>query len=834
MEENEDIAAPDLDTIAVPIATPHPTPEATPAPTTNETALEDAETARVAIVAPTNAPAEADTVYGYNASVAPTAPVSDPADVATVRVPAVAASDPTMQDTLVETPAVLMPAVKAPAAAQAKKPFRGGLAHMVWLRYPEFWIAVALAAVLRLWRIDLISFVGDQAALMRLARGAWLHGALPVTSNISSFGTANPPLAVYLLAPFALFGKNPLPAAISIALWNVLGVALCYIFAHRYFGRTIAASGALLLASCGAAVDLSRSIWQPGYLPPVLALWILTLFLGAVTGRRGWFAPHVALLTIAILLHSGAALLIPVSLVGFLLTPRSATPSRREWALAVGLVALLLAPSVLWLVVDQGSDFGILAQYLGQHGAFDLDVFRKLYASLGAPAVDTFGPNALYAQMGIWATVLNIVVTLAFVAGMIVLTERLVRVGVYVWREGATTTTGQKSSMRGGAVAVWRGLRAEATWRGHLLLWLWVVVPVLPLLWHAGPLGVHDLVVIYPGVFIVGGFAFQAVFRRAGTLTSRRAVTRRLARTVVLALLALLVLAQSFQYMLFAVTPSTGSFNALSSYGYPLAEAQQLDAALGSIQAEQNARSIFLSLPQDTRYQSSLAYLTISEHPSRVGSAANCLIFPAPDEEPALVVATLPAGPANTMISSLPQLRLVANLSMAGSDPLSVYQLDGTLPPLLGERALTPVAFADAAGNGLRLDAVAVQTDGMLRLRWTVLGSDAADHSALRYHIAPSIRTSSGSTRALPATDCHPTRWHAGETVFTWIYAGTTTDAQALLLQVRASAQTDVLHTGPALLLAGRPASALPRLLRPSSGAVASDGTLTIPMNETP
>lgn len=826
MDENKDIAAPDQETIKVPIATPKPA-----ASTTDETAFEDAETARVAIVTTTSAPSEADTVYG--SSVAAT---SDPTEIATVRVPAVAvaASDPALSDTIVETPAVLMPVVQAPVAASANRATRGRITRMVWLRYPEFWLAVALAAVLRLWRIDLVSFLGDQATLMQLARDVWLHGALPVTSNVSAFGTANPPLAVYLLMPFTVFDKNPLPAVISIALWNVLGVALCYIFAHRYFGRTIAASGALLFASCGAAVDLSRTIWQPGYLPPVLALWILTLYLGSVTGRRGWFAPHVALLTIAILLNVTAALLIPISLVGFLLTPRPALPSRREWALAVCLVALLLAPTVLWLVVDQGADFGILAQYLAQHGGFDLDVFRQVYASLGAPDVDTFGPNSLYAEMGLWTSVLNIVAALAFVAGMVVLTERLGRVGVYVWREGASTASDRKSRVRNGAAAVWRGLREEATWRGHLLLWLWMVVPVVLLLWHAGPLGAHDLVVIYPGAFITGGFAFQAVFRRAGTLTPRLAVARGLARTAILALLALLVLAQAFQYALFTATPASGSFTALGRYGYPLAEAQQLDAALGSIQAEQHARSIFLSLPQDARYQAPLAYLAISEHSSRVGSAANCLILPAPDEEPALVVATFPPGPANTMITSLPQLRLVANLTMAGSDPLSVYQMEGTLPPLLGERALTPVTFADEAGNRLRLDAVAVQPDGVLRLRWTVLDSAATSQGLPWYRISPAIRTASGDTRALPGADCQPTRWHAGETVFTWASAGATTDAQALLLQVQTGDQTHLRHVGPLQLLAGRSDNAPLRLLRPTSGTVAADGALTVSLSSTP
>ncbi|HKS70380.1 MAG TPA: hypothetical protein VJQ45_08165, partial [Ktedonobacterales bacterium] len=42
----------------------------------------------------------------------------------------------------------------------------------LWLRHPEFWIAVALGAVLRLWALDSTHFLFDQATLMTLALNA--------------------------------------------------------------------------------------------------------------------------------------------------------------------------------------------------------------------------------------------------------------------------------------------------------------------------------------------------------------------------------------------------------------------------------------------------------------------------------------------------------------------------------------------------------------------------------------------------------------------------------------------------------------------------------------
>ena len=119
---------------------------------------------------------------------------------------------------------------------------------------------------------------------MTLAREAVLRGALPLTGILSSIGTLNPPLSVGVLLPTALFTKDPLPAVVLLALWNVLGVALLYIFTLRYFGRMQATVAALLFATCGAAVNYSRFLWQQNYLPPLLVLWAWTLYAGCVRG----------------------------------------------------------------------------------------------------------------------------------------------------------------------------------------------------------------------------------------------------------------------------------------------------------------------------------------------------------------------------------------------------------------------------------------------------------------------------------------------------------------------------------------------------------------------
>ncbi|HEX6122656.1 MAG TPA: hypothetical protein VFY89_05825, partial [Ktedonobacterales bacterium] len=84
-------------------------------------------------------------------------------------------------------------------------------ARFAWARYPEFWLILLAAALLRLWSLDHAQWLDDQAQLLALARDAWLRGALPITGIRSSIGTLNPPLSVYILMPFFLFTKSPLP-----------------------------------------------------------------------------------------------------------------------------------------------------------------------------------------------------------------------------------------------------------------------------------------------------------------------------------------------------------------------------------------------------------------------------------------------------------------------------------------------------------------------------------------------------------------------------------------------------------------------------------------------
>src|SRR5690348_3287370 len=212
MEPNEDIAAPDadmedMDTVELPASAPNQalTRNGTPADmdvTDEAEAIEDTETTVLHGIGAADISSEDTIQFAASKSVAKQRVDDGDDDVA-------------LADTMVETPAVLMPVVRdmhaaphadTPSRAQA---FRTRIAQIPWLRYPEFWLVVALAAFLRLWRIDLTEILNDQVQQLILARGAWLHGALPVTGIAASIGDLSPPLTIYTSVPFVALGKDP-------------------------------------------------------------------------------------------------------------------------------------------------------------------------------------------------------------------------------------------------------------------------------------------------------------------------------------------------------------------------------------------------------------------------------------------------------------------------------------------------------------------------------------------------------------------------------------------------------------------------------------------------
>lgn len=696
-----------------------------------------------------------------------------------------------------------------------------------WARQWEFWLAVALGAALRLIWLNLTQYLDDQTRLMVLARASVTHGVIPLTGIPSSIHTLNPPLSVYLLLPFAAFTADPMPVVISVALWNVIGVALCYIFTLRYFGRRVAAVSALLFATCGAAINYSRFIWQQNYLPTLLILWALTLYLGCVEGRRRWFAANVTLLSLAALLHPVAALLAPVTLIGAVLAPR--IPRWRAWITSALIILALAAPTLYWEKLSDFFDVRAARHYALGSAHINPAVFYYLYEAIG-------GPTASIPHASLALTALNVIAALLFAAGWLVLSARILRPArVLPWRR----ERGLLVATRVWLVALYRGLRASVPWRINLLLWLSVSLPVALMIRHSAALFAHYLMVLYPTAFIVSGIGAVSGMRWLARLA--RARDARIGGWVALALevsLALLLAARSVQWLSVpASLTNAATFHAIGTsgkeYGYPLSVIQGGAKDLALLQQHTGASTVEVITPSDPRYKLPADYIFAGARADRVTLAQSCLLLPSASSSESWLITSATGSlhsPAMDLLATLPHAQTIGTYSMVGGPAYPVYQVNGQVGAPLSMRTVSPAVFSDGQGDAIQITGAESLASGKVALRWNIIAARAPEAESRYFTLAATLGGVTGSTT------CEAQRWQTGETLYT-IMSLSPTDT----FQLTARTGTDGLdiHTAGGLrflsaLDGGQPAAPMRATLATTGetqlvARVNPDGSLMIP-----
>ncbi|HKV82999.1 MAG TPA: glycosyltransferase family 39 protein [Ktedonobacterales bacterium] len=648
------------------------------------------------------------------------------------------------------------------------------------------------------------------------------------------------PLDIYLAMPFTLGGVHPRAAVFSVAIWNILGLAFCYVFVLRSFGRRVAALATFLLATCAAAVDYSRFLWQLNYIVPLLALWAITLYAGCVHGKRHWLIPNVTLLALVTLLHPTAAMLAPVLIVALALTPTR--PKFFEYVGAAGVLLFFLIPNLIWEVLSRGSDFSTLGSYGSQAGSTDGAALYRVYELLSGPITTlrplkpphslsgtarlltatpintVFSPSSTYAQVAPYMVALALVALAMFAIGWVILTVRVVRPCQALWRD----LHGQESTLARVRCVV-REVRLDIRWRANLLLWLCVTLPPLLTLHHSGPVYPHYLLIMSPFIFVVSAIggcwlvaraSSAAVFR--GAITGVQLSSIPIQRYVALAALSVFVTAQFAQSALYVQALASGQIDASASgYGYLLKDLQAADNRLMRLQKTDGARQVFVTTTPDTA--AGLTSILVGERADRIAFDQNCLVLPAPTQGPAIVAATYGEGANAKFLRTLPNAVHVANIQMPGTEPMVAYRVDGQTPALADETAVAPATFAMANGSGLKLDAIALTDAHTLRLRWTVLrDSETAGMITAYRGLARVLHADGTVTHPAAFDDCATQRWQAGETLFTWMAMPSHVSGDTLLVSLQTYTQGyDYFGVGPFKAVAGatiRSAFSAPRL----------------------
>ncbi|MDA8217035.1 MAG: glycosyltransferase family 39 protein, partial [Dehalococcoidales bacterium] len=379
-------------------------------------------------------------------------------------------------------------------AAAGKRGTAGGTWLARLLPYLALAAIAGLALALRWDRLQYAEFSADQAWVLNRARDFVLNGDFPLAGILTSVGSAQGPVEIYLLAIPALFSADPVVASGFVGLLQGVAVVGTYFFTSKYYGRTAGLIAAALFAVNPWALQHARKIYTPNLLPLFSLLFFAAVY-GAVVDRRRYHLSLACLgLAVMFLVHPQAVVFAPLLLMVVVVFWR-----RLGWRpLLLGVsLALLAASPYLYYEAQRG--FASFKVYLGVSGAaashFGLESLGYVLAMASAAGY----PSVLgFTFRGDWSlpdlTVGNAVATALLLLGL----------GICVWQ----------------LVAWRRGRRQEGEgWEKYALPLLWLSLPVVVTLRHSIDLWPYYFVGVYPGQFVLLGLALA----RAGEFVARRA-----------------------------------------------------------------------------------------------------------------------------------------------------------------------------------------------------------------------------------------------------------------------------------------------------------------------
>lgn len=613
---------------------------------------------------------------------------------------------------------------------------------------------VAVAAFTHLWRLDLSQFFDDQAILLAMARDLLDGHGLPLVGMYFQVGVHQPPLVVYLLALLWAATRSELGVTAVVATLGVLSVAICYRLCREQWGRAAALAAGLLYAVNPAALVYERKIWQPDLVPlcSSLVLWGCLRLLRRADGRA--LATALATFGAMAQLHLAALAQAPALLFALVASWRHLR--LRGALLGLGLVALSLAPYLVYQARHGFEAFGAMAAYSHLAGGWDLVAVKalalmsaghaypgELHLDLGAAVVPFhLGPTGWLELVLVVGGMLLLACIAAGAAslsrpvpsppassGGISAGAARARPGVLASASSPTRGTSRVGAFTrppsysgtgrdAGTAVLVLGETAqndERGWRARvaaLLILAWIALPALAALRH--PLGVYPryLVAAFPAPWIAAGVLAQWAWDAVG-----RARAVRLAPAVAAAVVAL---AQVVSFI--AAMSRAALVGPWEGYGPGLGYSRQV--ALAAARAAQDGSPVYVAAGDD--FTSVFALLLRPVPQAKQFDGANTLVLPSATHPATVYVVQEDGGPAAEFLTRhFARYRLARVPTPAGRDVYRVYRL--------------PAAARADAEQAADFRPLEVEAAGVLRLDGYRLSSrlhpgDRLD-AILRWHV---------------------------------------------------------------------------------------------------
>lgn len=214
---------------------------------------------------------------------------------------------------------------------------------------------VAVAATLRLWRLDAVGFRGDEAVYA--GQAALLAGVDDMHRwfILASRGNSNFLVFQWILSLcYRVGGVDDLTARLLSAGFSVATVALVYAVARLLHGHRSAFFAALAIAVSGYAVSLGRLALLDPTLTFFVVLAVTCLAAWYRLDRTVWLCGFAAATAVALQAKVTAVLLIPTGVAFVLASGAWRRLSVRGVAAAAAVGACFLVPAAFQLVTNTG------------------------------------------------------------------------------------------------------------------------------------------------------------------------------------------------------------------------------------------------------------------------------------------------------------------------------------------------------------------------------------------------------------------------------------------------------------------------------------------------
>jgi hypothetical protein len=425
---------------------------------------------------------------------------------------------------------------------------------------------MALTLFLRLWRLDLVQFKDDQAALLRMAEDMVRLGRVPLAGMTSSIGVPLAPTFEYLLAPIVAVSRDPQVASAAIGVANAAAVAGTLVLGWRRFSPLTGLVAGLVYATNPWAVFYARKVWSNDVLAPTAVLLMFCLDNAIVGAQVGWGVAAFPVFALGVEFHPSFGLLAPfMAALGVVLVRRGHV---RNLLIGLGLAALTAVPYAIYTIQTHASYLGALA-------------------STGGSQNDGAGPGDVLGLIDGWQN--------WYVEGLDITSLLPWRLAVV---PGAIETLLLAIGVAAGLITVLRSPKLEQRLRVAGLL-LWVLLPMLLTIRHSIPLYVYYFLFVLPAAALLIGLGIQMLADlRVPRRTRQMLLGSALAATIGLAAIQSVIVLRQLGYL---------SQRYVAYYGPPLAAAEQTTQELIDQVNDSGGRD--LSVEIDDVNDASIGYL---------------------------------------------------------------------------------------------------------------------------------------------------------------------------------------------------------------------------------